>query len=275
MSVPPDAAQTRAPDAAQTRAPDAAQTRAPDAPLLGPVVLRLAQVEPDRDAIYRLVGVSPQRPVHRRWIDLVETLLADLRRLMRPRAVYRIDRVDALAPRRVVLTSGVTFEGAIGQFLKHSTMMATYVATIGSAVERLSRAWLKAGKVMQGAIADAIASESAEAVAQAVQDAVRAWARARGCDVTPRYSPGYCGMTVRQQIPLFAMVPAERINVRITPSCLMLPVKSTSGLIGIGPADKVAPGGYPCEACIHPDCMQRRAPTNPAFARCACEPAES
>jgi hypothetical protein len=39
----------------------------------------------------------------------------------------------------------------------------------------------------------------------------------------------------------------------------MLPVKSVSGLVGIGPADKVSPGGYPCEHCDHPDCMQRRA----------------
>ncbi len=255
--------------------PNAAQPHAEVAPLFGPRVLRLPRVDPDRVAIYKLVGVSPERPAHRRWIELVETLLADLRRIMRPRAVFRIDGVVALEARRVVLTSGATFDGAIGQFLKHSTMMATYVATIGSAVERLSRAWLKAGKVMQGAITDAIASESAEAVAQAVQDEVRAWARARGCDITPRYSPGYCGMTVRQQVPLFATVAADRINVRITPSCLMLPVKSTSGLIGIGPADKVAPGGYPCEACTHPNCMQRRAPANPEFARCACEAPEA
>jgi len=103
-----------------------------------------------------------------------------------------------------------------------------------------------------------------EAAAQLLSAEVRAWARERGLDATPPYSPGYCGMTVREQIPLFASLPTRQINVRVTPSCLMLPVKSVSGLIGLGPADLVSPGGYPCEACTHPDCMQRRAPINHA-----------
>lgn len=216
-------------------------------------------VEPDREAIYRLVHLQRTREAHRRWFELVEQLLAESRRLVRARGLYRVDEVRALEPRRIVLASGAVFEGAVGAFLNHSELMATFIVTIGSALERLSRAWLKAGKVMQGTIADAIASETVEATAQRLRDEIRAWARARGQEATPPYSPGYCGMTVRQQVPLFASLPARRINVRVTASCLMLPIKSISGLVGIGPADKVRPGGYPCEACTHPDCMQRRA----------------
>jgi len=223
-------------------------------------LLRFDRIEPDREQIRRLVGLQPGRNGHQRWFELLEQMLAELPHLLRPRGVFRIDEVVALESRRIVLASGAVFEGAISAFLKHSTLMATYVVTIGSALERLSRGWLRTGKVMQGAIADAVASGCAEATGAALQAEVRTWAQARGMDITPPYSPGYCGMTVRQQIPLFATVPARRINVRITPSCLMLPVKSISGLIGIGPADKVSPGGYPCEACDHPDCVQRRAP---------------
>jgi len=186
-------------------------------------------------------------------------LLGTLPRLMRPRGVFRIDEVTALEARRLVLASGAVFDGAIGAFLEHSRLLATFVVTIGSAVERLSRGWLRAGKVMQGMIADAIASEGAAAAEACLCDEVGGWARARGLEVTPPYSPGYCGMHVQQQIPLFASVPAREINVRLTSSCLMVPVKSISGLIGLGPADKVSPQAYPCVACNHPNCMQRRA----------------
>ncbi len=225
-------------------------------------VVHFDRVDPDRQLIYKLAHIQPERPAHARWVALVEQLVEELRPLMRPRGIFRVDHVAALERRRIVLSSGAAYEGAVGAFLKHSTMLATFVVTIGSAVERLSRGWLKAGKVMQGAIADAIASQCADAAGELLCNEVRRWAQERGCDTTPPYSPGYCGMTVRQQIPLFASLPTRRINVHRTASCLMLPVKSISGLIGIGPADQVSPGGYPCEACTHPHCMQRRAPCN-------------
>lgn len=222
-------------------------------------VLRYDRIEPDREQICRLVHLRPGHDNHRRWFDVVDELLGTLPRLMRPRGVYRINEVAELTPRRLVFKSGAAFEGAIGTFLHDAALIATFIVTIGSGVERLSRGWLRAGKIMQGTIADAIASESVEAAAQQLRADVRAWAQARGLEVTPAYSPGYCGMTVRQQVPLFASLPAQQINVRLTASCLMLPVKSVSGLIGIGPADRVRPEGYPCEACDHPNCMQRRA----------------
>ena len=223
-------------------------------------VLRFERVQPDREQIARLVHLRPGNGNHRRWFKMLDELLGTLPRLMRPRGLYRIDEVVALEPRRLALASGSVFDGALGAFLEHSRLIATFVVTIGSAVERLSRGWLRAGKVMQGTIADAIASEAAAAAEARLRDEVRAWAHGRGLEVTPPYSPGYCGMDVRQQIPLFASLPVREINVRLTPSCLMVPVKSISGLIGIGPADKVSPQAYPCVACDHPDCMQRRAP---------------
>jgi len=232
-------------------------------PVAAPRVMRFACVEPDREQIARLVHLQPGRDNHRRWFDLIDELLATLPRLMRPRGVFRIDEVASLQTRRITLASGAVFDGAISSFLAHSRLMATFVVTIGSGVERLSRGWLRAGKVMPGTIADAIASEAVEATAQRLNDEVRHWAQSRGMDITPPYSPGYCGMTVCQQVPLFASLPTQAINVRLTPSCLMVPVKSISGLIGIGPADLVSPHGYPCEACTHPDCMQRRAPLRP------------
>lgn len=239
-------------------------------------ILQLESVDPDREQIYRLVGLKTDRPNHQRWIGEVETLIADLRRLLRPRGMFRIDAVQRMDRNLLELASGAVFEGAISTFLTHSTHIATFIVTIGSAIERLAREWMQAGKIMQGTIADAIASESVEAVAEKLQGEVRAWAHQRKAEITPRYSPGYCGMDVRQQTTLFASLPAHQIEVTRTPSCLMVPLKSVSGLIGIGPADLVSPGGYPCETCNHGHCMQRRAPFNAHRGSCvdwaACPP---
>ena len=223
-------------------------------------VLRFDRVEPQHAQIHRLIRLQPSRDQHQRWYALVNDLLQRLPRIMRPRGLYRIDEVVALEPQRLRLASGTVYHGSVGTFLQNAPLIATFLVTIGSALERLSRGWLRAGKVMPGTIGDAIASEAAEAVVERLTADVRAWAAARGLAITLPYSPGYCGMSIQQQRPLFASLPAGRINVRLTPSCLMLPVKSISGLIGIGPADKISLGGVPCETCDYPNCTQRRAP---------------
>lgn len=230
-------------------------------------LLDLHDLPINRESIHRLVGLKPNRANHKRWFDLVEQYLDEMKHLARARGIYRIDEVVTLEPRQLVLQSGATYRGAVGAFLEHSTHVATFIVTIGSGLERLARRWMRAGKVMQGTIVDAIASESADAAAERLQITVQEWAHAQGLDITPRYSPGYCGMRVDEQRTLFGSMPALPVNVRLTPSCLMTPIKSISGLIGIGPADKVSPGGYPCEACTHPNCMQRRAPVNPKLSR--------
>jgi hypothetical protein len=222
-------------------------------------VARFDDLTPDLDQVQRVVGLQPGRTQHRRHVEQVEELAGILPRLARPRAVYRVDEVRRLDAGRLELASNAVFEGSLGRFLAHARLVATFIVTIGSAIERLSRGWLRNGQVMRGVTADALATEYAEAAARRCQNEIRAWALSQGLEITPRYSPGYCGLHVTQQVPLFASLPARRINVRLNASCLMVPLKSVSGLIGIGPAEQVGPTGYPCETCDHPQCMQRRA----------------
>lgn len=212
----------------------------------------------DRDGVRRAIGLRPGSSNSIRWENTIDELEPPLVKLARSRALISIQPVAALEPRRLVLGDETVIEGAVGQFLAHSQLVALFIATIGSGIERLSRRWLRTGSVVRGLTADAIASELAESVAFQVQQDIRAWAQQRGMDITPRYSPGYCGMSVRQQVVLFSRLPAARVGVHLSPSCLMTPVKSVSGIIGIAPAGLVQPEDYPCSRCDHPNCMQRR-----------------
>lgn len=227
---------------------------------VGACVIRRFDTPPlDRAGVSRAIGLRPGSANVLRWEKAIDELEGPLLRLARCRALIRIEPVAALEARRLTLADGSIIEGAVGQFLAHSRLVALFIATIGSGIERLSRRWLRAGNVVRGLTADAIASELAESVAFLAQQEVRDWARKRGMDITPRYSPGYCGMSVRQQNVLFSRLPATDVGVHLSPSCLMTPVKSVSGIIGIAPAGLVQPEDYPCSRCDHPNCMQRRA----------------
>jgi len=63
--------------------------------------------------------------------------------------------------------------------------------------------------------------------------------RDSGKKITNRYSPGYCGWDVTEQHKLFQLMPENYCGIKLTPSALMDPVKSISGIIGIGKMLKI------------------------------------
>ena len=73
--------------------------------------------------------------------------------------------------------------------------------------------------------------------------------------ITNRYSPGYCVWHLKEQKSLFSLLPAEYCNITLTDSCLMQPIKSVSGLIGIGANGKQKT--YLCSICELSHCLYR------------------
>ena len=77
----------------------------------------------------------------------------------------------------------------------------------------------------------------------------------KGQKITNRYSPGYCGWKLVEQKELFSVFPRGFCNIELTPSSLMIPIKSISGIIGTGKnAERRA---YDCEICNLTDCIYR------------------
>ena len=76
---------------------------------------------------------------------------------------------------------------------------------------------------------------------------VRDEATARGLGTGMRASPGQEGWSIWQQQMLFGLLSAEEIGVRLTESCLMLPRKSVSFVIGLGP--EMRPDAVTCDFC--------------------------
>jgi hypothetical protein len=77
-----------------------------------------------------------------------------------------------------------------------------------------------------------------------------------GMKITNRYSPGYCGWDVSEQHKLFRLIPDNFCGIRLTESALMDPVKSNSGIIGIGESVKMNP--YTCSLCDLKECAYRK-----------------
>jgi hypothetical protein len=178
-----------------------------------------------------------------------------------PRAAYLVLPVIETTASRLRAQSAageVEFRGAIGSFLGTAELLIVFVATAGPGVEALATELFAAGEELAAMIANAVGAERAEAAEAAVVSHV--WDELQEIDygVTLPYSPGYCGMKLTQQRPLFDLFGGSAAGVTLTESCLMQPIKSVSGLVGLAPAHTIEAEGTPCDRCELTTCNMRR-----------------
>lgn len=178
-----------------------------------------------------------------------------------PRATFTVLPVVECQSRRLAVQSQVgqvEFEGAVGKFLGMSQLLVAFIATAGPGVESLASQLMSSGEEVAAMIVNAVGAERAEAAESAVIQRVRKQVRSIGFDATLPYSPGYCGMKLAEQRKLFSLFGHVTAGVELTAECLMKPIKSVSGLVGLAPADQVDEFGSPCVRCELHQCNMRR-----------------
>lgn len=144
----------------------------------------------------------------------------------------------------------------ISSRLKHAGSIALFAVTAGPGPETLARELMTQGAYLEGYVADLIGTAIVEWVADQVHQTIREKAAIRGLKVTNRYSPGYCSWGVEEQQKLFRLIPPESCGITLSDSSLMSPIKSVSGIIGIG--SKVSFSSNSCSVCPMKTCSFRR-----------------
>ncbi|MRR22007.1 methionine synthase [bacterium] len=190
--------------------------------------------------------------------DLIREVSAELVQLGEAKAEYIIfDSLRCDRVRKTVEVEGVEFsvKPIIFSQLRDAAAAALFICTAGPEVGERSRRSMSGGDLLRGYVYDVVGSEIAENAAERMQDSLRAAAAATGMNITNRFSPGYCGWDVAEQHKLFSFFPDNYCGITLTDSALMNPVKSVSGIIGIGRDVRYAP--YQCHRCDDRNCIYR------------------
>ena len=177
--------------------------------------------------------------------------------MLAPRGLYRTYPVVARTERELVLEGGGVIGGKVAEYLGAADFLGLFVVTVGSKVTDAARQAAEQGDPVTAWVFDAVGSYGAEATADGLAKRLRE-ALGEGYSVSPRYSPGYCGMALGEQRALFQLVNASAIAVELMPSMVMQPTKSISGIFGIAPAGIFEATGYPCQRCESESCLMRR-----------------
>ncbi|MFH1086037.1 MAG: vitamin B12 dependent methionine synthase [Chloroflexota bacterium] len=217
------------------------------------IVLDAIPFQPELAPLLEWLHVKPDDPM----ADDLRALVAEAQAVARPQATYGLAYVADKSDDGVVI-EGVAFSSRVLRVnLERCYHVFPYLATCGTELNDHLRIL---------AADDVLLQFWGEAIKQAALGAAMA---AFSGDLAARFSPGQTSAMnpgslqdwpLRQQIPLFQLFgeTAAQIGITLTPSCLMEPNKTVSG-IRFPTEESFAS----CQLCPREGCPGRRAPFEP------------
>jgi len=225
-------------------------------PLIRDIALNISM-----EAVLRRLGKGGNlrlKPEMGKILDELLDNLDDLH-LLEPAIVYEIHIITKLSHSGVALEKGIVLNGSsLNPTLKSAKQLAAVVCSIGPRLEdRVT--YLSAQKdLLRALLLDAIGSAAVDSLVQKACDVIRHEASSLGYQAGSRISPGNPGLPISEQSNVFRLVPGEQIGVRLNSSLLMIPRKSVSTIIGIGPDMTTWTEVERCDRCnLNKSCLYR------------------
>ena len=162
----------------------------------------------------------------------VEQAARDMESWCYPRFVWRAFSMEKRENEVRLPEAGVVLTGKLAsQMLTDCEKAALLVCTLGAEFDRRLRA-VQARDMARAVLLDACGSACVEAACDSAEKEIAA--RYPGMYLTDRFSPGYGDLPLTLQPSLLRAADAEkRLGVYAAPSCMLLPVKTVTAVIGL------------------------------------------
>lgn len=213
-------------------------------------VLREWSLQLDVDHVLRGQGtdVSQIRARSQRLVRAAEQALQVGLPLLSPAVAYQRAAVRRLRHERLELEGGGSLTGPlIAQHLVGASEVVALVCTIGGDLDNLIARILPEDPV-RGLALDGLGSAAVEALAVQASNHVESEALARGWRASLPLSPGMIGWPIEVGQPqVLGLVDAASIGVHLTSGGMMVPRKSISLVLGLGP--NLEARGKACDYC--------------------------
>jgi hypothetical protein len=218
-------------------------------------------VSVDRRQVLRLQGYKTANDVPTpEVLAILDEALREAEPLIQPRYIFRTFPVAGVSEETVDLAGGPRLAVA-GAARRWGAFQAVGlgVCTIGEGLEQRVDALLAQREFPLAFMLDSVGWVAVEALANELGNHICNRLMVEGTKATPRLAPGYTGWDIWDQRVLFGLLPAQEIGLRINDYCVMIPGKSLSFGMGLGPDVRVDQT-HKCRRCDLPECAYRLAP---------------
>jgi len=169
---------------------------------------------------------------------LIREVLSSLKksRLVEPAAAYEYYAVRSMSGSQILLEGDKAIRGQLlPAIFPEAKKLVPVVITIGPKLEQQVTEYSRSGETLRGMILDGIGSAAVDSLVPAVLRLVDSEVSYRGYQISSPVNPGMPGFPLTEQWNLLGLVKADEIGVGLTASGVLVPRKSTSMVIGIGP----------------------------------------
>lgn len=218
--------------------------------------LTLSDLDINKGEIYLNLGYGGQTP-DQQFIEMIDQMLENISDFCAPQVGYLL--LQGIIPDKNHLEINnirIKVGSIITKYLSDATQFAVFVVTAGEEFDNYLEQLKADGDIVSEFLAYSIGTEIAEASLRFVTARITEEADRFGFKITQSYSPGHCSWHVREQQQLFSLLPEKPCGVELNDSSLMHPVKSISGIIGLGKVVAITPHG--CDICGLKTCFKRK-----------------
>ncbi|WP_418699224.1 vitamin B12 dependent-methionine synthase activation domain-containing protein [Bacteroides sp.] len=216
----------------------------------------LDELTPDMQEVYSLMGYGNHIP-DEGVLQIIREVLNDLQNRITLRYGYVLVDGEVSGKGQLRLGNSDFSPGLIiAHAMKGADYYALFTVTIGEGFDDYVRKLKQEDDILRVFVADAVGSILAETTVSLLMDTLKREAEKEGMAISNNYSPGYCNWHLSEQTKLFRFFPEGITGIHLTESCLMLPVKSVSGIVAIG--KNVKKRAYGCDICNMSSCIKNK-----------------
>lgn len=148
-------------------------------------------------------------------------------------------------------------------YLAGAVQVVVLALTIGPKLETQVSEYFANGEYTSGLLLDAAGTAAVEVAADQVCEFIKGQAAQQGYLSLPRFSPGYGNWDITVQPLILKLANAHEINLIATDSCMLLPRKSITAVIGLTANQPNSNVGYmyqdtTCPQCPQINCLARK-----------------
>ncbi len=211
-------------------------------------------MQANRKEILRYLGYRG-KPADETVDALITSCLSELAQVSQPKSVFA--QFNATIGEEIVDFAGLCITSKkLASHLRGCDRVIAFAATLGSGVDRLmaryERVDMSRAVVMQASAAALIEAYCNECCEHFAREAGE-----QGYFLRPRFSPGYADFSIQYQGDLLRLLDtAEKIGLSMTESCMLVPVKSVTAVIGLT-REQTLCTQHKCSVCEKKDCPFR------------------
>ena len=222
-------------------------------------ILTGVPVSIDKKKLYKQIGYKDTSAITPALKELIEQVISSGLRLIEPKLAAKRCKIKVYREKsQILVESNVYFNGEfITKHLRNCTQAAVFLLTVGPTISKEIEGAFKENNYLKAMVLDGVADQAIEKIIMQYRNQLVESINAEGLGITGFINPGHLDFGVDQQRSIFKILDGSKIGLSLTDSCLIMPIKSASGLFGLGKGIGISKDNHNCQHCTIENCPNR------------------